>query len=545
VTPDEEGVLRRLADIDPYRVEEIIAELWNRRGWDTRVTQRSNDRGVDVFATQSTPVEQTHAIQVKRIAPSATISSADIQQYSSLQHQFNDVDAVVIVTTGRFSAAATDTAADLNVKLIDGPRLVELIEEANAYDLVGWQGGGDGHTSTAADNSTQSQVRTYDSPTDVPPVVLFALFTYQSTIRSGFDNAEAQLSDAREARDSGAYDDSIETYETAADELSEIADEVGYYASLYETLGDWGTTSFVDPSTFRSRWTTAAEAVVTELDETKEWVVQKRVLELLADDLENQVEEVEQAVKRGRTAVEDYDFDIAREAYLDAQDALPRAEQQKRLYEALSSTYNNATDQSPRNTLNTVDDLRGEVRDRLDRLDEHIDAAADMSQADLEALVGDTTLRSADEIAEQASGDVSSTRLTTTGDGSGHTPLIERIRPGERLNYIFEHSNKGVRVIETDGSERTPHHGGERYPRILLITDRRLCYIAEDGSYEHSFEYDELSGVQYKQRTGVPCIQWQRRSGTSYRFACGGVNHDLTKGTVRYIESMIESENTR
>lgn len=427
--PDEEGVLRRLADTDPYRVEEIVADLWDRRGWDTTVTQGSKDRGVDVFARQSTPVEQTHAIQVKRFDPSTAVSSSQIQQYSSLQHQFDEVDAVVVVTTGGFSAEAEETAADLNVKLVDGPRLVELFRDADAYDLVGWADGEDGRNSTSIDDSEHEEYPTYDSPADAPPAVLLALLTHRSTIRSGLDEVEAQLSDAREARDDRAYDDSIETYETAADELSGVADPVSYYTSLYETLGDWGTTNFVDPSVFTSRWTAVAESLVTELDETKELADQKRVMQLLENELEDRIEDVEQAIERGRTAIEDYDLGIAREAYLDAQEILPRAARQKRLYEALSPTYRKSVGRYPKNALNTVDDLRNEINEGLDWLDEHTDSAGNTSQVDREAILGDTTPRSTDEIVEQAFGDVASTRLTVAGDGSGDTPLIKRIRP--------------------------------------------------------------------------------------------------------------------
>jgi len=75
-------------------------------------------------------------IQAKRYGPNTTVGSPDVQQYASLRHQFENVDKVLIVTTNGYSRQAREIAADLNVKLIDGDGLVELIDEYDSLDLV-------------------------------------------------------------------------------------------------------------------------------------------------------------------------------------------------------------------------------------------------------------------------------------------------------------------------------------------------------------------------------------------------------------------------
>lgn len=107
--------------------ERLIAELWSKQGWRTQVTQEIGDRGIDVVATKNNPVSEKHLIQVKRYGENNSVGSPDVQQYASLRQQEDSVDAVVIVTSSQFTTQAKEVADDLNVKLVDGNELCELI----------------------------------------------------------------------------------------------------------------------------------------------------------------------------------------------------------------------------------------------------------------------------------------------------------------------------------------------------------------------------------------------------------------------------------
>lgn len=134
LSPDQ--LRTRLQGMDDYEFEHFVGDLWARMGWKTEVSQASNDAGIDVIAEKHTPYLQKKIIQAKRYSDSTTVGGPDIQQYASLRHQDPEADSAVVVTTSRFTTSARDRAEELNVKLVDGDDLVELIDDLDAADLV-------------------------------------------------------------------------------------------------------------------------------------------------------------------------------------------------------------------------------------------------------------------------------------------------------------------------------------------------------------------------------------------------------------------------
>lgn len=125
-----------LQQMDNYDFEHLIADLWVERGWDTEVSNKSADRGVDVKATREDDgFETTAVIQAKRFQAGNTVGSPLIQQYASLRRQ-EDADLSVVVTTSSFSNQAESLADDLNVKLVDGDDLVSFIEDQQAEGIL-------------------------------------------------------------------------------------------------------------------------------------------------------------------------------------------------------------------------------------------------------------------------------------------------------------------------------------------------------------------------------------------------------------------------
>lgn len=131
-----EGMVSALQQMDPTEFEHFIADLWAQQGWSTSVTQASADRGVDVIAKKQNPFYQKHIIQAKRYSSENKIGSPAVQQYSSLLYQEDDVDAVIIVTTSSFSHQARSIAQDLNIKLISGEDIHDIVKNAGANDLL-------------------------------------------------------------------------------------------------------------------------------------------------------------------------------------------------------------------------------------------------------------------------------------------------------------------------------------------------------------------------------------------------------------------------
>lgn len=128
--------LQRLQEMDAYEFEHLIADIWESLGWETSVTTASSDQGIDIVAEKRSPFRQKQLIQAKRYKEGNTVSSPQIQQYSSLQHQEKNVDSVVVVTTSEFSTQAREISTKLNVKLIDGTDLCTIIQEQDLDSMV-------------------------------------------------------------------------------------------------------------------------------------------------------------------------------------------------------------------------------------------------------------------------------------------------------------------------------------------------------------------------------------------------------------------------
>lgn len=133
---NRDELLSQLRQINEYEFEQLVSEVWEQQGWQTTVTSGSNDRGIDVIAKKSNPFTQKHLIQAKRYSEGNRIGSPDIQQYSSLRAQENDVDAIIVITTSSFSSQAEQAAEDLNVKLISGEELCEIIVNSGSVEIV-------------------------------------------------------------------------------------------------------------------------------------------------------------------------------------------------------------------------------------------------------------------------------------------------------------------------------------------------------------------------------------------------------------------------
>ena len=167
----DRGSLRRtLQKMDEYECENLVADLWAQRGWQTQVTSRSRDLGIDIVARKSSPISQKHLIQVKRYESGNKIGSSDIQQYGSLYRQESNVDTVIVLTTSSFTEPARAIAQELEIKLIDGADLTDQIldtwgEWVTEYIHIPTESEEDTdsetNTDTGSPDSDESNINTY------------------------------------------------------------------------------------------------------------------------------------------------------------------------------------------------------------------------------------------------------------------------------------------------------------------------------------------------------------------------------------------------
>ena len=118
--------IERLLDLEPYEFEELLGHLFTKMGYRAEVTQRSRDSGVDInIFIENFGLSHTWAVQAKRYAEPVGVK--ELREYSSLRYRDN-VDGVIIATTSGFTKEAQKEALGHNVKLLDGPLLVKMLE---------------------------------------------------------------------------------------------------------------------------------------------------------------------------------------------------------------------------------------------------------------------------------------------------------------------------------------------------------------------------------------------------------------------------------
>jgi hypothetical protein len=158
-------------------------------------------------------------------------------------------------------------------------------------------------------------------------------------------------------------------------------------------------------------------------------------------------------------------------------------------------------------------------------------------------------MRTAEEIAERARGKYKTEYITQTN--SVAVPIIERLSSEEQLHFVFFHENKGFRIFEPDGKERTPDHTsitGTTNKRFFLVTDERILYIvgeneeADDKIQE--FDYDQIASVEGYESKGASIIEFSTMNGRKYKFVNNAWQTDTVQNAAKYINSQVDSTAT-
>lgn len=111
----------------PYQFEHFIAHLLKCMGYYSRVTQASGDGGVDIIAHRDELGFEPPIIKVQCKQILSTIGRPDVQKlFGAIERE----EKGLFVTLGSFSPdARTFEQTKPNLRLIDGPALIELIYE--------------------------------------------------------------------------------------------------------------------------------------------------------------------------------------------------------------------------------------------------------------------------------------------------------------------------------------------------------------------------------------------------------------------------------
>ena len=124
-TQDE--LLNHLVKMNPYKFENLMVQLLSVMGYkgdegQALVTQKSNDHGIDGIINQDPLGLQKVYLQVKRYAPDNSVQMPEITAFSG-----SIADRGVFITTSTFTQGAINAAKDLNITLVNGEMLTNLM----------------------------------------------------------------------------------------------------------------------------------------------------------------------------------------------------------------------------------------------------------------------------------------------------------------------------------------------------------------------------------------------------------------------------------
>lgn len=124
-------LLDKVRQVDPSFFERLVVDLLVAMGYsgkngDAKVTNRSNDGGIDGIINQDPLGTSTVYIQAKRYMESNTVGRPAIQSFYGALAGVN-ADRGVFITTSGFSSGAQDFAKNQGIVLIDGIKLTELM----------------------------------------------------------------------------------------------------------------------------------------------------------------------------------------------------------------------------------------------------------------------------------------------------------------------------------------------------------------------------------------------------------------------------------
>jgi predicted nuclease with TOPRIM domain len=524
-TPDE--FLENLQEVDVYEFEQFIAELWEMQDWDTYVTQGADDGGVDVVVEQSTPFPKKQVIQVKRYEPSSSVGRPDIQQYASLRQERTDVDTVVVVTTGRFTDGAEEVARKLNVKLIDGPQLYHLIDALDAFEVaqsyIDPVTGREGVDSTVAEGTSNDQssqkaeglessqsiigfnenTESGDIPRGLP-----SLIRLREGIASTLQDVQSELDSAEEAFREERYFDAVEYY----DEVNGLRRELRRNIARYDaglTYTDGGTLEHLPSAeTFTTRLAQMTDGVDEHFQEAFQIVERAKGLELLAEEIRDRLNSIEDSIEEGDKMRQSADVEHAHSKYEHAKVEFEEVQKTMDIYRGLVSTYDDAVTESHQGLSQDISlsELEAEITSKLNSKGELLDRQ---------------------DVAEEAAGSFNASVLTDNSGELFDKDLIEYVREDEQLEFVFDLPRKGFRTISPQGNKQTPDHDVLRPgSSFLAITDKRILYIAgvEDHDEVQAINYEQLSDVTASTESTSRSIQFTSEDGTTYIFE-GMRNH--------------------
>jgi restriction system protein len=121
----------RLYELNPRRFEELVAELYRRRGFEATLTPASGDEGVDVYVVRNDDLGRTlWVVQAKRYAAHLKVGAGVVRELLGTVHAKN-ASAGIIVTTSFFQPGAVKMEQEFQYR-------IALRDYLGLLDMLRW-----------------------------------------------------------------------------------------------------------------------------------------------------------------------------------------------------------------------------------------------------------------------------------------------------------------------------------------------------------------------------------------------------------------------
>jgi len=121
----------RLYELNPRRFEELVAELYQRRGFEATLTPASGDEGVDVYVMRHDDLGRTlWVVQAKRYAAHHKVGAGVVRELLGTVHAQN-ASAGILVTTSFFQPGAVKVEQEFEYR-------IALRDYLGLQDMLRW-----------------------------------------------------------------------------------------------------------------------------------------------------------------------------------------------------------------------------------------------------------------------------------------------------------------------------------------------------------------------------------------------------------------------
>ena len=128
-----------LMELNPFEFEDLVGNLFDRMGLDTKLTRPSRDGGVDCVAYDTRPVLGGKVvIQAKRYSNTVGVSAVR-DLYGTMMNE--GANKGILVATSSYGPDAYAFAKDKPIELIDGGGLLYLLEQQDVRARIVFQNG--------------------------------------------------------------------------------------------------------------------------------------------------------------------------------------------------------------------------------------------------------------------------------------------------------------------------------------------------------------------------------------------------------------------